>query len=142
MHRGSCLCGSIVYELDSDLKAIVNCHCRFCRKAHGAAFATVLFVPFSRVTLVAGAELIEKYHVENLNADRCFCRKCGTRLYSHQPSSGMTSLAVASLDVDVPLRPLAHINTASKCSWVQIEDNLPQFPSSPGPADFARLLSG
>jgi hypothetical protein len=27
MHRGSCLCESIQYEIESDLRAVVNCHC-------------------------------------------------------------------------------------------------------------------
>jgi hypothetical protein len=141
MHRGTCLCGSIAYELESDLKAIVNCHCRFCRKAHGAPFTTVLFVPFSRVTIVSGAELVAKYRVEALNADRCFCSRCGTRLWSHQSASGMASLVVATLDTSEPLRPLAHVNTASACSWFRIGDELPQFPATPGPAEFRQMLA-
>lgn len=141
MHRGSCLCGSIAYEVESDLKAVVNCHCRFCRKAHGSAFTTVLFVPFARVAIVAGAEYIEKYRVEKLNADRCFCRRCGTRLFSHQPASGMASLAVATLDIDEMPGPRAHINTESKCAWLRIDDELPQFPSTPGPAQFRQILA-
>ncbi len=43
MHQGSCLCESIQYEIESDLRAVVNCHRRFCSKAHGAPFATLLF---------------------------------------------------------------------------------------------------
>src|SRR4051812_17393011 len=49
VHRGSCLCESIQYEIESDLKAVVNCHCKFCSKAHGAPFTTLLFMPFSRL---------------------------------------------------------------------------------------------
>ena len=38
---GSCLCGSVEYEISGD---IVHCHCETCRKAHGAAFSSVASV--------------------------------------------------------------------------------------------------
>jgi hypothetical protein len=141
MHSGSCLCGSVRYEIESDLKAVVHCHCQFCRKAHGAAFTTVLFMPFSRLAIVAGREFVERHHIEKLNSDRCFCRKCGTRLYNHQASSGMISLIAATLNTDEVLRPLAHFNTESKCSWFEIKDELPQFRSTPGSAELGKLLA-
>ena len=142
MHRGSCLCESIRYEIENDLKAVVNCHCRFCSKAHGAPFTTLLFMPFSRLTIVAGAELIARHHIEKGNADRCFCGKCGTRLYNHAPDAGMISLVVATLEEGAALKPVAHINTESKCAWFQIGDGLPQYASTPPPAEFRQLLAG
>ena len=142
MHRGSCLCESIQYEIESDLRAIVNCHCRFCSKAHGAAFTTLLFAPFANLHILAGAELIARYRIEKQNAFRCFCRSCGTRLYNHAPDAGMISLVVATLKVDGGLRAVAHINTESKCSWHQINDTLPQFASTPAPSECTQLLSG
>jgi hypothetical protein len=142
VRRGSCLCESIRYEIESDLKAVVNCHCRFCSKAHGAPFTTLLFMPFARLTIVTGAELIARYHIEKANADRCFCGKCGTRLYNHAPEAGMISLVVATLEDGEALRPVAHINTESKCAWFQIGDGLPQFASMPPPAEFRQLIAG
>ena len=140
MHRGSCLCGAVRFEIDSDLKAVVNCHCRFCRKAHGAPFTTVLFMPLSSLRVTAGAELVARYPIERLNSDRCFCARCGTRLFNQAPAVGMMSLIVATLDVDEVLRPVAHINTEAKCAWFHINDDLPQFASMPGPAEFVQLL--
>jgi hypothetical protein len=141
MHQGSCLCESIQYEIDSDLKAVVNCHCRFCSKAHGAPFTTLLFMPFAGLRLVAGAELIARHPSEKMPADRCFCAKCGTRLYNHAPQAGMISLVVATLKEGVALKPVAHINTESKCSWFQITDALPQFATMPSPVEFRQLIS-
>ena len=142
MHQGSCLCESIRYEIESDLKAVVNCHCRFCSKAHGAPFTTLLFMPFTSLRIVQGAELIARHHIENANADRCFCAKCGTRLYNHAPAAGMISLVVATLQDGCTLQPVAHINTESKPTWFRINDGLPQFASTPPPAQFRQLLAG
>jgi hypothetical protein len=141
MHRGSCLCGSVKYSIDDDLKIVVNCHCRFCRKAHGAAFTTLLFMPFNKFGVVEGQALLSSYEVKTLNSSRVFCSTCGARLYNHSPSKGMISLIVATLDTDAKLRPIANINIGSKCSWYQIEDKLPQFGSVPTKSDFAQLLS-
>lgn len=141
MYQGGCLCGAIKYEIESDLKAVVNCHCGFCSKAHGAAFTTLLFVPLANLTITEGKESLKSYHVENLNADRCFCSKCGTRLYNSLPSLGRASVVVATLTMDEVLRPLAHVNTESKCSWFQVNDDLPQFLSGPSPDEFKELLS-
>jgi hypothetical protein len=141
MHHGSCLCGSIKYVIDDNLQFVVNCHCRFCRKAHGAAFTTLLMMPYVKLELIEGKALLASYEVQALNSERCFCSKCGTRLYNHSPSKGMISLIVATLDADAEIHPIANINTESKCSWHQIADQLPQFKSAPTPSEFAQLLS-
>ncbi len=142
MHRGSCLCGSIKYAIDDSLKFIVNCHCGFCRKAHGAPFTTLLFMPFAKFELLEGQELLASYEVKALNALRCFCSRCATRLYNHSPSRGMISLMVATLDTDAQLRPLANINVGSRCPWHELADSLPQFHSVPSQEEFGELLSG
>jgi hypothetical protein len=141
MHQGSCLCESIQYSIDNDLKFVVNCHCRFCSKAHGAAFTTLLFMPFDKFAVIQGKSLLASYQVKALNSLRVFCSACGTRLYNHAPSKGMISLVVATLDCGAELHPIANINTGSKCSWYRINDGLPQFSSSPSASDFGQLLA-
>jgi hypothetical protein len=39
-YRGSCLCGSVRYEVTGRFPRIVHCHCQMCRKVQGAAFAS------------------------------------------------------------------------------------------------------
>ena len=48
MLTGSCLCGSVAYEVDGPPGPIVHCHCATCRKTHGSAFSTVTNVPRDR----------------------------------------------------------------------------------------------
>ena len=141
MHHGSCLCRAIKYSIDDDLKFIVNCHCRFCSKAHGAPFTTLLLMPFQNLKMTDGAELLARYEVQALKTVRCFCSKCGTRLYNYSPSRGRISLIVATLDTTAEIRPLAHINTEFHCSWHAIDDGLARFISTPSPAEFAQLLA-
>ena len=38
--QGSCLCGTVRYEIGAPFTAMLSCHCSMCRKHHGAPFAT------------------------------------------------------------------------------------------------------
>ena len=61
MLTGSCLCGSVAYEVDADPGPIVHCHCRTCRKTHGSAFSTVTNVPRDRFRWTRGEGLIRGF---------------------------------------------------------------------------------
>lgn len=51
MVEGSCLCGNIRYEVELIPGKIFNCHCKFCRKAHGADYVTVALAKASTLKL-------------------------------------------------------------------------------------------
>jgi hypothetical protein len=40
MHRGSCLCGAVSFEVDGELPPPDACHCTQCRKQSGHFFAS------------------------------------------------------------------------------------------------------
>jgi len=61
MLRGSCLCGSVRYEVRQPLGRIVHCHCSMCRKAHGAAFRTRAAVRVADFRWIAGEDLLTHY---------------------------------------------------------------------------------
>lgn len=126
---GRCLCGKIVYELDGELPPLVNCHCRFCRRAHGAAFVTVGWVPRASFRFVSGEELVARYTTGG--SYRCFCSVCGTRLFNGLArEAGFISLIVATLDEEHPL-PAMHVNLESKAPWLEIGDDLPRHETLP-----------
>jgi len=57
---GSCLCGRVSYEISGKVGDIVHCHCKTCRKAHGAAFSSVAAVNDSDFT-IAGSEHLNAF---------------------------------------------------------------------------------
>ncbi len=60
MILGSCLCQKVSYEIDGSLGDIVHCHCRTCRKAHGAAFSSVAAIADEHFHL-QGAEHLNSF---------------------------------------------------------------------------------
>ena len=140
MHTGSCLCEAIKYSVDDELKACVNCYCQYCRKAHGSEFVTVAFAPASKLTILEGKESIAEYPIPKLSSFRCFCSKCGTRLYNIAPAVGMLSLVTATLSNPAAVKPLANINTESRLPNTVLNPGLPAYRSSPSGAELQELL--
>nr|WP_287234606.1 GFA family protein [Vibrio sp.] len=61
MYKGSCLCGSIQFELDGNVTDIIHCHCSLCRKASGSAYATNGFINAQDLKLTDSGETLTFY---------------------------------------------------------------------------------
>jgi hypothetical protein len=123
--KGSCLCGGVRYEISGRIGPIVFCHCSMCRKAQGGAFATNSPVRRGYFRLVAGAELITSYE-SSPQKWRCFCRVCGSPVYSHRTSvADVVRIRLGLLEGDPGRRPAGHAMVEHKAIWYRIEDNLP-----------------
>ena len=128
MLQGSCLCGTVRYEIRGTPRAMYHCHCSTCRKANGASFATNLAVATGDFAIVAGEEALTAFESSPAK-HRYFCGRCGSPIYSHaQRTKHMVSVRGGTLDGDPGLRPVAHGYTASKAPWTEICDGLPQKP--------------
>lgn len=127
--EGSCLCGSVKYEVHSDLSDSGNCHCSMCRKVHGAAFATYATVAPENFSWVSGKESVSFYEASP-GACRMFCSNCGSIL-GGTDSGRVTSVTVGTIDGDPGTRPRSHIFVGSMAPWFQISDDLPQFDEWP-----------
>jgi hypothetical protein len=122
MITGSCLCGTVRYEVEG-LERMSHCHCSMCRKAHGAPFATYATVPAARFRFVAGEEAVERYE-SSPGFARGFCRQCGSVV--PDGAGGEVYVPAGCLDDDPGIRASAHIFVASKAPWHPITDDLPR----------------
>jgi hypothetical protein len=130
MRTGRCYCGAVRYRLDGALGPAANCHCRFCRRVHGAAFVTAAVVRSANLHLTTGEGAVREYRTRE--GARYFCERCGGRLFNRPASNpGITMLMLASLDDEPEAGPVVHINVESKAPWYEILDDLPQFPGLP-----------
>jgi hypothetical protein len=129
--NGSCLCGSVRYEISGSLSGALNCHCSMCRKAHGAAFRSRAAVPASIFRWVIGEKQITWYESSPGN-HRGFCSKCGTPLLSRfDDNPAVYGLPLGAIDDDPGVKPEMHVFVADKASWFSITDHLPQYLGIP-----------
>jgi len=127
VHTGSCLCGGVQFRIDAELAPIQICHCSQCRKAQGTPFATNLPVSEAAFRLLQGEALLKAFE-SSPGKQRVFCSHCGSPIYSQKDTvPGVLRVRAGLLDEPVAAALAAHFYTASRCSWWEIRDELPQF---------------
>lgn len=126
---GSCLCGQVCFSARGPIAAIGHCHCRRCRKAHGAAFGSFAVVDAAQFTWQQGADQLGRFGGEVGDVGDqsvTFCSRCGTTLTGNAPP-GQVAIAVATLDVDPVARPAVHAFVAERAPWFDIADDVKQL---------------
>lgn len=71
--HGSCHCGAVRFEIDTDFPELTTCDCSMCRRRS----ALMVKVHESRFRLVAGAALLAEYRFHTHTARHHFCKVCG-----------------------------------------------------------------
>jgi hypothetical protein len=128
--QGSCLCGTLRYEIDGPFSMMMNCHCSMCRKHHGAPFATFAVAPAEGFRWLSGENAVGVYS-SSPQGKRNFCTVCGSVAPLLMPEAGLVGVAAGTLDADPGIRPQAHLFVGSKAPWYTISDSLPQHEANP-----------
>lgn len=123
---GQCLCGAHRFALEGPLELNHHCHCGYCRKQHGSAFATLVGVAPERLDWTRGDVIA---YESSPGLVRESCATCGTPL--PQKIEGLPMFVPAGCLGEFPERPEFHIFAASKAPWYEIADGLPAFDTYP-----------
>jgi hypothetical protein len=121
---GSCLCGAVRFEVAGELRHVVNCHCRQCRKWSGHYVAATAAWQKDFALDDPGAAL--KWYRSSPSARRGFCRKCGTSLFWQRDGADTISIMAGALEGDTGLRTRAQIYIDDKGDYYGLSD--PQAP--------------
>jgi hypothetical protein len=131
IHKGSCLCGAVQYEISGSLGPIMLCHCSRCRKANGSAFAAVSPVAASDFRIIKGEESLRNYRTE-AGVYRVFCSTCGSSIIGKRENMPkIVRVRIGTLDTPVETKVSAHIFVGSKAEWYDIHDDVPQHEERP-----------
>jgi hypothetical protein len=127
MHKGSCLCGAVRFEVSSNhLKAPDACHCTQCRKQSGHYWASTN-VPRKALKL-DGAEKV-KWYQSSEKVRRGFCAECGASLFWDPVGHDFIAIAMGAFDSPTETRLHVHIFVTEKGDYYDIADGLPQRPA-------------
>jgi hypothetical protein len=125
MHKGSCLCGTVRFEVTGELPPPDACHCGMCRKVSGHFWAST-DVPRAAVT-IHGAEQITWFRSSE-KVRRGFCSSCGSALFWDPIYRDTIAIAMGAFDKPTDTRLRVHIHVADKGDYYEIADGLPQNP--------------
>ena len=116
---GSCLCGAVTFEVTGSLRPVINCHCGQCRKWTGhyvaatAAWKQDLHVHDSCVALT--------WYRSSDQAQRGFCKKCGSSLFWQRDDADTITILAGSIDGRTGLATKAEIYIDDKGDYYNLE---------------------
>ena len=123
MHKGSCLCGAVSFEVSCALPPPDACHCSQCRKQSGHFWAST-DVPRTAVT-IHGAENLTWFRSSE-KVRRGFCSTCGSALFWDPIQKDKIAIGMGAFELPTDTRLHMHIHVASKGDYYDIADGVTQ----------------
>ena len=109
-HRGSCHCGKVAIEFESDIQGGLACNCSICSRSG----ALLMFLPRDAVTVQAAPDAMTTYTFNKHNIQHRFCKTCGIKVFGEgtDPKGNRTAaINIRCIDgVDLDKIPVQHFN--------------------------------
>jgi len=122
--KGGCYCGKIRYEISSEPKTVVHCHCNNCKQSVGSPFVT--WAVFDLEDINYQKDSPTEYKTET-NAERGFCDRCGSSISYHGIGGDSIDITVGTFDDPNSCTPEKHIWDKRRINWINLDDGLPHF---------------
>ena len=130
--EGGCDCRLIRYRLETRPLFVHCCHCRWCQRESGAAFALNALIEADRVTILSGEpDPVETPSASGKGQKILRCPKCRIAVWSNYAGAGpfIRFIRVGTLDQPDHLPPDIHIFTSTKQPWVELPPGIPAVPA-------------
>lgn len=125
---GGCTCRKVRFRLTSEPMFVHCCHCRWCQRESGSAFAINALIEADRVELLTGMPEVIDTPSNSGNGQRISrCPDCRVALWSNYSGAGDLArfVRVGTLDNPDLLPPDIHIFTSTKVPWVVLPADKP-----------------
>ena len=135
---GRCTCGAVRYRLRARPMIVHCCHCTWCQRESGSAFAVNAVIEASQVELLQG-EPVRKTLPSASGKGQLFwrCADCGVTVWSNYPQAGpkIHFIRVGTLEEPARVPPDIHIYTSTKQPWVILPGGVRAVPEFYNPAE-------
>jgi hypothetical protein len=129
--EGGCTCRHIRYRLSGMPMIVHACHCRWCQRETGTAFAHNAMYEAERVEHLAGEpEVVVTPSASGKGQRIARCPKCQVAVWSNYAGAGETVrfVRVGTLDEPDRLPPDIHIFTSSRQPWFTLPPGAKAVP--------------
>jgi hypothetical protein len=126
--EGGCTCRHVRYRMKSRPMFVHCCHCRWCQRETGTAFALNAMIEADRVELTSGeVESVDTPSNSGKGQKIWRCPICYVAIWSNYAGAGdkVRFMRVGTLDEPDRLPPDIHIFTMSKQPWVILPEGVP-----------------
>src|SRR3989440_10539155 len=128
---GKCTCGEVRYRMTAKPLFVHCCHCRWCQRETGTAFALNAMIEADRVVLTKGQPELVMTPTNSGKGQKIWrCPTCRIALWSNYSGAGdlVSFVRVGTLDEAGKLPPDIHIFTSTKQPWVVLPPGTPAVP--------------
>ncbi len=125
---GGCTCRFVRYRMTGKPLFVHCCHCRWCQRETGSAFALNAMIEAERVRVLEGeVEAIPTPSLSGKGQKISRCPKCRVALWSNYAGAGdaVRFVRVGTLDEPDMMPPDIHIFTSSKQPRVALSAGIP-----------------
>jgi hypothetical protein len=128
--HGYCTCRAVRYHLTSAPLFVHCCHCRYCQRETGTAFALNTLIESDRVVHEGAIEVVLTPTNSGKGQKITRCPTCRIALWSNYAGAGdaLRFIRVGTLHEPDLLPPDIHIYTVSKQPWVILPPGTPAVP--------------
>lgn len=129
--EGGCTCKAVRYRMTTRPLFVHCCHCRYCQRETGTAFALNALIEADRVVLLSGTpEGVLTPSASGKGQKIWRCPTCKVAVWSNYGGAGdaVRFIRVGTLDQADALPPNIHIYTSSKQPWVILPASTPAVP--------------
>src|SRR6187397_686700 len=129
--EGGCTCRQVRYRLSGQPLIVHACHCRWCQRETGTAFALNALYEADRVThLAAEPDIVVTPSLSGKGQRIARCPSCRVGIWSNYPQAGpaVRFVRVGTLDEPDRLAPDIHIFTSSKQPWLALPPGAKSVP--------------
>jgi hypothetical protein len=130
VHQGGCLCGAVRYTVEGEPLRAHVCHCTYCQRRTGSAFAMVAVFDEKKVS-ISGPPLNSYEYRSDESGRRLwfqFCPRCATTVgFRIERAPTAYAISVGTFDDPEWFRINRHIWTRSAQDWVAIPQGTERF---------------
>ncbi len=131
IHEGGCLCGDVRYTTRGNPAVVIVCHCTWCQRRTGTAFAVM--ASFERDQVRVTGKAVSTYRSKSDESGRWldleFCPACGTSIgFTLEWAPNVRAINSGTFDqpnwISTQKQKFHHIFTRSAQDWTQVTDHV------------------
>ena len=129
--EGGCTCRFVRYRMKTKPLFVNCCHCTWCQRETGTAFALNAMIESDRVEITHGeVEVVDTPSNSGKGQKIARCPKCRVAVWSNYAGAGdaVRFMRVGTLDDPSLCPPGVHIFTTTKQPWVVLPEGTPAVP--------------
>lgn len=127
--EGQCTCGRIRYQMTDSPMFVHACHCTWCQRETGSAFALNALIEMSRLQVEGEVQYVMTPSASGKGQEIARCPQCHVALWSHYAGlrRKLAFVRVGTLENPGACPPDVHIFTSTKLPWIVLPEGALAF---------------